>query len=313
MKARSIAALAVLLPLQGQILLNPPKEPSVITVDVDLVNILCTVRDKSGAYVKNLSKADFEVREDGKQQEITHFARDVDTPLSIALMIDVSGSVMRILDVEKDAAKHFFSDLLRPNDQAMLGGFAQLITIWQELTPSVETLQSALEEAGPANLAVDGRRAGPVRGGTLLYDAVKLVAAQKMRRVPGRKIILLITDGLDNGSIASPEEAAKAAQEADTVIYGIHYVDEIGSSRRDGAGALSSMSDPTGGRTFHVDQKMPLEKVFAAISEDMRNQYAIGYKPPSPARDGAYHKLQVKLHKSGLSIASRNGYYAIPR
>ncbi|MCU1234935.1 MAG: von Willebrand factor, type [Candidatus Solibacter sp.] len=294
--------------LSAQIELNPPKGAGVITVDVELVNVLCSVRDPHGAYVKDLNREDFEIREDGTRQEITHFAREVDTPMTVALLLDVSGSVSNIIGTEKTAGQRFFDEVLRPADRALLVGFADRIAVWQDLTGSKPLLQDALERAGPYALPTVNREVRS-RGGTLLYDAVKLVADQKLKRLPGRKAMILITDGEDNGSIATPGNAMKAAQEADTVVYGIHYVDDNRfSSQRDGRGALEKLSGPTGGRTFHVTDKLPLAGVFAAIVEEMRNQYGLGYRPPA-AKTGVSHRLEVKSTKSALKVQARTEYY----
>jgi Ca-activated chloride channel family protein len=309
MHAYQALAAALLLP---QIVLNPPKpnNPSVISVDVELVNVLCTVRDKQGGFVKGLSKQDFTLKEDGKRQEITHFAREVDSPLMVALLLDVSGSVMRVLGAEKAAGRRFLGEVIRRGDQAMLVGFAQLIAVWQDLTPSVPDLQASLENAGPFPIGPEQELEARPRGGTLLYDAIALVADKKLRRLPGRKVMVVITDGLDNGSIAHLDKALKAAQEADAVIYGIHYEEE-NTFANTGAGlsAMEHLAGPTGGQAFHVGPKMPLESVFNAITEEMRNQYALGYRPPDPNKDGRFHKLEVKA-KSGLKVQARIGYYA---
>jgi Ca-activated chloride channel family protein len=304
-----LAAL-VLLP---QIVLNPPKPAATIAVDVELVNLLCTVRDYRGAYVNDLAKSDFEVREDGKRQEITHFAREVNSPMTVALLLDVSGSVERVLDAEKAAAKRFFAEVIRPGDQALLAGFAQLIAVWQDLTPSSADLQTALEKAGPFHATAYQTLETRPRGGTLLYDAIALVAEQKLRKLPGRKTMVVITDGLDNGSIATVGKALKAAVEADAVVYAIHYEDEAAPAYGSGMITLQRLSEPTGGQAFHVSAKLPLEAVFKTITEEMRNQYALGYPPPNANKDGRYHSLEVKLSKSGLKVQARTGYFAVVR
>jgi len=309
-----ILLLSMLHPICAQILLNPPPNASVITVDVDLVNVLCSVRDKHGAYVKDLSKDDFEIKEDGRRQEIRHFAREVDSPLTVALLLDVSGSVSAIIGTEKAAASRFFSEVLRPGDKALLVGFAQLIAVWQDFTPSAARLAEALDRAGPF-VMTPGQTEYLPRGGTLLYDAVNLVARDRLTKQPGRKTMVLITDGEDNGSLVNLEIAAKAAQQSDAVVYGIHYEDEGRSSPRKVAGlaALEKLSAPTGGRTFHVSKKTPLEAIFETIQEEMRSQYGLGYKSTNPATDGGYRKLEVKSTKSGLKVQVRAGYYAAKR
>jgi VWFA-related protein len=305
-----IACLLLSLPAAAQIELNPAPDPSVIRMDVDLVNLLCTVRDKNGNYVKDLSKDDFTVLDDGRRQAITHFAREVDTPLTVALLLDVSGSVTNVLDQETAAANQFFSHVLRPGDRALLVGFAQYVVVWQDLTSSRENLARTLEErAGPMPLLPERP---PPRAGTLLRDAVNMVALQKLRRIPGRKVMVLITDGEDNGSRVTLDADIQAAQQSDAVIYGIHYED-AGASYGTGQHVLELLSGPTGGRTFHVSKKMTLENVFSTIEEEMRNQYAIGYPLPGKTDVPVFHKVDVKVLRPGLKVQTRNGYYSAPK
>lgn len=137
------------------------------------------------------------------------------------------------------------------------------------------------------------------------------MASQKLERLPGRKTIILITDGEDNGSIANIGKAVKAAHVADAVIYGIHYVDdEMGHSGRDGLSALEKLSEPTGGRAFHVSGVLPRSAVFTEIAEAMRNQYGLGFTPPAGPKDDQFHKLEVKCTKPGLKAQARTGYYS---
>jgi VWFA-related protein len=311
---RVILLLAMHNPICAQILLNPPPNASVITVDVDLVNVLCSVRDKHGAYIKDLSKDDFEIKEDGRRQEIRHFAREVDSPLTVALLLDVSGSVSAIIGTEKAAASRFFSEVLRPGDKALLVGFAQVIAVWQEFTPSAARLAEALDRAGPF-VMTPGQTEYLPRGGTLLYDAVNLVARDRLTKQPGRKTMVLITDGEDNGSLVNLETAAKAAQQSDAVVYGIHYVDDGRTSPRKAAGLsnLEKLAAPTGGRTFHVSRKTPLEAIFETIQEEMRSQYGLGYKSTNPLTDGGYRRLEVKSSRTCLKVQVRAGYYAAKR
>jgi VWFA-related protein len=165
---------------------------------------------------------------------VTHFARVVDSPLTVALLLDVSGSVRNVLDEERAAASAFFGNVLKPGDQGLLAGFAQYVEVWQNLTSLPKLLNDALDKAGPMAPLENGP---PAHGGTLLYDAVKLVAERKLNAIPGRKTMILITDGEDNGSRVSAEDATRAAQQADAVIYGIHYQDNY-ASRGTGQAAL---------------------------------------------------------------------------
>ncbi|MDR3701157.1 MAG: VWA domain-containing protein [Candidatus Sulfopaludibacter sp.] len=290
--------------------MNPPRDPNVITVDVEVVNILCTVRDRKGAFVNDLSRDDFHIREDGRPQEIRYFTREVDTPIVVALLLDVSGSVRRILDIEKNAASRFLAEVLRPADRALFVTFAQTVAVWQDLTSNLDRLNTALQAAHP----FDPTRMPEFRphGGTLLYEAVNLVADKKLARVPGRKAMVIITDGVDSGSIFAAGAAVKAAQNADSIIYGIHYADDGSTARNfstQGAEALRKLAEPTGGRMFHVSGGLPLETVFKTIREEMRNQYAIGYTSTNRARDGAYRRIEIKTARPGVRVQARQGYY----
>jgi Ca-activated chloride channel family protein len=296
---------ALLAPAGAQVVIGARKDPGVIRVDVDLVNVLCSVRDSKGTWAQGLTRDDFEVREDGRARPITHFAADTVSPLTVALMIDVSGSVATILDIETAAAKRFLDEVLRPGDQAMAGGFSSTIPTWQDLTGSRDRLHAALEHVNDRlDYVTEGVRP---RGGTLLYDAVDLVASRKLARLVGRKTLILITDGLDNGSQVDVEKAMQSAQQADAVVFAIHYVPES-SGGRDGQRPLERLAGPTGGRVFSVSQKMPLERVFAEIADEMRHQYSLGFTPES--HDGRFHKLEVRVKRPGMKPAFRNGYYA---
>ena len=282
---------------------TPAPPPGTIRVDVDLVNVLCSVRDRDGSWARDLRRDDFELREDGKVRPVTHFAAASDSPLTVALMVDVSGSVATILDIERAAARRFLDEMIRSGDQALVGGFSSTIPIWQDLTGSLENLREGVARIGP-EFGGEGVRA---RGGTLLYDAVDLISNRKLSKVAGRKTLVLITDGIDNGSAVKPAEAVQAAQRADVVIFAIHYVPE---SRDPGEGhhPLARLAEPTGGHVFEVSGKMPLESVFSEIAEEMRHQYSLGFT--SAARDGLFHKLEVRVKRPGMKPAARTGYYA---
>src|SRR5258708_2128313 len=180
-----------------------------IKVDVDVVNILCTVYDQRGALVTELKQEDFKVFENGKQQQIRYFARETNLPLTLALLLDVSGSVQRFVELEKNTAARFLETVLRPDDQALLMGFSSTIILWQDLTPSGPLLNAALQRL----------RAIPFKGlpgegqpmpSTLLYDAVQAAANEKLKNVAGRKAMVIVSDGLDNGSRIKQEAAIAA-------------------------------------------------------------------------------------------------------
>jgi len=298
---RTILSVAMVLASSG--LAQQPGETA-IQVDVEVVNVLCTVHYSHGALVKDLGKDDFEILERGRKQDIRYFARETDLPLTIALLVDVSGSVRKFIDEEKDAAGQFFDAVLRPADHALLLGFSSTMILWQDFTTSTARLRSALKDLHPVPFrglpGVD-----QVMPSTLLYDSVYQTANAKLKRVPGRKTMLIISDGLDNGSQKHIEDAVEAVQSTNTVVYGICY--ESGFS---GCAFLKNLAEPTGGRMFQAGKKQPLADIFKAIEEELRSQYALGYVPENRQHDGLFRKLDVKVHTKGLKVRARKGYYA---
>ena len=287
-----------------------------IRIDVDLVNVLFSVRDKKGALVGNLTKDDFKVYEDGKEQSIRTFVRESDLPLTIGLLVDVSGSQRNLIEVEKHAASQFFQQVLRPKDMAFLISFGSEAELLQDSTNSVALLNKGLQEL-KASGGIGGFGPGPVPTinstprGTILFDAVSLAATEKLRSEVGRKAIVLITDGVDQGSRYDVRQAIEAAHKADAIIYSIQYLDPtaygmFGASDSD----LKRMSEDTGGRMFRVDRKNNLKDIFDQIQQEMRSQYAISYTPTNTTRDGSFRKLEIKPISKDLKVQARKGYYA---
>ena len=299
------------------------QDKDTIRIDVNLVNVLASVRTKNGALVGNLEKDDFKIFEDGKEQTIKTFTRETDLPLTIGLLVDTSRSQERLIDIEQRAASQFLSKVLRPKDEAFLMQFGAEAELLQDSTNSVRLLQKGLQELRLSAPTV-GFHPGPVpqqnQAGTILYDAVYLAANEKLKPDVGRKVIVLITDGDDQGSKISLVKSIEAAQKADTVIYSIYYVDRgmynYGGGIMIGAGGgaegiLRRMSSETGGRVFQVDRGHSLDDIFREIQDEMRSQYSIVYQPPNPLRDGTYHKIEIKLANKDLRAQARKGYYAI--
>ena len=303
---------------------NAPAEdlPAPIKVDVDVVNILASVRDKRNGLVSNLEKDEFTVLEDGKQQTIKYFTRETDLPLTIGLLVDVSGSQRNLIDIERNAASQFFSKVLRKKDEAFLISFGEESELLQDYTSSPRLLEEGLRELRVSS-GVGGLHPGPVptQGqprGTVLYDAVYLAASEKLKGEVGRKVIVLITDGVDQGSRLTRSQAIEAAQKSDAVIYSIDYQDPtaygLGPFNIGGSGGeaeLRRMSDETGGRVYKVDRKHTLDDAFQELQDEMRSQYAIGYTPSNDVKDGGYRKLDIRLANKDLKAQARKGYYAI--
>lgn len=281
-----------------------PDESPPIRVDVDVVNVLCTVSDKHGGLVTDLGKEDFEIREDGRKQAIRYFTQETDLPLTVAMLVDVSGSVREVLAEEREAAGRFFDTVLRPSDHALLLGFSSTLVLWQDFTASSERLRKAL-----AQLHAIPFRGLPAIGqsmpGTLLYDAAYQTARGKLARVPGRKAMLIVSDGLDNGSQEHLDDAIEAVQATNTIVYGVCY-----DQKFSGCSFLKDLAEPTGGRMFEAGKKRTIEEIFQIIELELRSQYSIGFVPINAAHDGKFRKLQVKVVKPGMRVSVRRGYYA---
>lgn len=293
--------------------------PPPISVNVSLVNILASVHDKHGALIPNLAKDDFTVLEDGKQQTIKYFTRETDLPLTIGLLVDVSASQRNLLDIEKEAAHQFFSKVLRTKDEAFLISFGEDAELLQDYTNAPRLLKAGLSRL-QVNSGASGIGPGPVPTisqprGTVLYDAVYLAAHEKLRSEVGRKVLVLITDGIDQGSRLRIDEAIEAAQKADAVIYSINYADPSAYGGFFSIGgvsdsALQRMSGETGGRVFKVSRKHTLDEAFKELQDEMRSQYSIAYTSTNPDQDGTFRKLTVRVGDKNLKVQVRKGYYA---
>lgn len=292
-----------------------------IKVDVDVVNLYCAVRNKQNALISNLEKGDFNLTEDGTPQTIKYFTRETDLPLTIGLLVDVSGSQRNLIEIERRAASGFFSSVLKKKDVAFLISFGADSELLQDITGSPRVLQDGLDHL-KLNAGFAGINSGPVPTmshprGTVLYDAVFLAANDMLSKEVGRKAIVLITDGQDEGSTETEKAAIEAAQKADAIIYGILYVDReaygggltFGYS---GESVLKQMSEETGGRLFRVDRKNSLDNIFDQIQQEMRTQYAIGYTPTNGRKDGSFRKIDLRTANKDMKVQVRKGYYAIP-
>lgn len=282
----------------------------VIRVDVQLVNITFTARNKQGGLVGNLTKDDFTVFEDGKPQQINRFERDTDLPLTIGLLVDISGSMYNVIGTGKRAASEFFRKVLRPKDLAFLITFGSELELMQDLTSSQTALDRSLSQ-------VEGQRPtrvmtqGPVPTtprGTRLFDAVYLAAEEKLRHEAGRKVIVLLTDGADQGSFYKPADALKQAHLSDSVVYSFFYYEPMYGSDE---GALKRLSADTGGRVFDVTRRGGLDQAFQQLQEEMRSQYALSYSPTNDKRDGAFRRVEIKPRDNNLRVQARRGYYAM--
>jgi len=290
-----------------------------IKVDVDVVNVYCAVRNKQNNIITTLTKDDFDLTEDGAKQTVKYFTRETDMPLTLGLLVDVSGSQINLIEQERQAAGQFFASVLKKKDMAFLISFGAESELLQDLTGTARLLQDGLRRLRP-NSGVAGIHPGPVptmskQRGTVLYDAVYVASKDMLAHEVGRKALVIITDGEDFGSTESEKSAIEAAQKADAIIYGILYADRqmygsigLGFS---GAGVLRHMAEETGGHMFQVDRKNSLDSIFDQIQQEMRSQYLISYTPTNGKHDGTYRKIEVRPHDKDLKVQVRKGYYAV--
>jgi VWFA-related protein len=300
----------------GTLLLAQDQLPT-LKVDVDVVSVLASVRDKKGTLIPNLEKNDFTVLEDGKPQPIKYFTRESDLPLTIGLLVDVSRSQENLIDIERRAADQFFRQVLRKKDIAFLISFGEESELLQDYTGSPRLLLDGLNQLRVSGGA-GGLHPGPVptisqQRGTVMFDAIYLAANEKLKGEVGRKVIVVITDGVDQGSKLTRSQAIEAAQKSDAVIYSIDYEDPRyhGMFGPSGEGDLKKMSDETGGHVYRVDRKNTLDMVFKELQDEMRSQYMIGYTPTNEAKDGGYRHIDIHTSNKDLKVQARKGYYAV--
>ena len=299
-----------------------------LRVDVSAVNVTCEVTDANGVPVKNLAAADFELRDNGRPQIIDHLWQENDLPLTIGLIVDVSGSQSTFIATHRQTVAQFLAQVMRPQDRAFIATVGPEVKLLADLTSSVDELRRRIGEIDFMQNA--GVQFGescegtiPLRGcgGTALWNGVYAAAGQKMRWVHGRKALIILSDGLDTGSLHSLSDAIETVQESDTVVYAIKYVDadltpaQAGVSRRAPNRGLERLTDETGGWTF-PNPGGQLTDVFARIEQELRSQYVLGFTPPPEARDGRFHKLDVRVARPAartLTVRARIGYYAPAR
>jgi VWFA-related protein len=294
-----------------------------LKVQVNVVQLFFNVKDKKGGLIPNQTKDDFEIFEDGKPQTIKYFAAESDLPLTLGIMIDSSGSQTRVLDMEKEVGGAFLNEILREKDEAFVISFDVNVDLLQDFTNDVHRLKAALNKAkintGGGGGVLPGLGGGPVPQGnprgTLLYDAIYLASHDELSHEVGRKAMILLTDGEDQGSQEHIKDAIEAAQKADTICYVLLIADRgfYGFGGYSGDSEMKKLATETGGRVIEVGNKFDkLKDAFDQIAKELRSQYNVGYTPTNNKLDGSYRKVDVHS-KQGYKIQARSGYYAIGR
>ena len=280
-----------------------------------VVAISAVVKTHDGAAATGLSKTDFELKQDGKPEEIRYFGPGADLPLTLALLVDTSGSQRTFIGDEMLASDVFLQSMLqRSQDRATVVQFDSRVRMLGGLTSSAGALHMGLMNLG---------RDPSANGGTLLNDTVAVVADKLLAKETGRKAMILLTDGGDNGSRSTLEQAMEEAQKADVQVYSILYsmAREVGGRAGapagvpvadDGLRALQKLSDSTGGQVFEVTPGHSLRQIYAEISQDLRLQYQVGYVPPPDLKPGSYHRLELRPKDHRLTLEARKGFFAKP-
>jgi VWFA-related protein len=353
-------------------LLRAQQSPPTFSSDVKVVNVLATARDKKGQIVTDLKQEEFHLADDGQPQTIRYFAREIDLPLTLGLLVDTSMSQRRVLGQERTASYRFLDQVLRENkDLAFVIHFDHEAELLQDLTSSRKQLEDALAQlelpqqdqpqlnrrgSGGGNPGGGGGYPGGGGGypggggggggypgggggrggrgsrgpGTVLYDSVLLASDELMRKQHGRKALILLTDGVDNGSKVTLDRGIEAAQRADTLVYSILFADEEGSGfsqglggmgrrggmgrgggydRPDGKKVLERLARETGGGFFQVSKKRPIDDIYKQIQEELRSQYNLGYTPEPASANAYFHKIALTTTRKEVVLQAREGYY----
>ncbi len=270
---------------------------------VDEVNVIFTVTDKHGRYVKDLHKNDFAVKDDNQPaQSVLSFRSETDLPLRVGLMIDASNSVRDRFRFEQEAAIEFLNQIVRPrSDRAFVIGFDTTPEVTQDFTDNTEKLSKGVRMLRPG-------------GGTALYDAVYFACRDKLMKADQergsvRRAIILLSDGEDNQSRVTREEAIEMAQRAEVIVYTIST--NVSGMKLRGDKVLERIADATGGRAFFPFKIQDVANAFSEIQDELRSQYALGYKPANLRPDGRYHSIDIEaVNNKHLRVRARRGYYA---
>src|SRR6187402_1480088 len=296
----------------------PPPDDSQLSsagtlkVRVNLVNTYFSVRDKQG-FLTGLHKEDCSIEENKVPQKIKNFTQEKTLPLTIGILLDTSGSQMNVLPLEKEAGAQFLKDVLQPKDEAFLIKFDINVDMLADYTNSPRELKRALDKAEINTGAGTGSATGNgAPRGTLLYDAVYLGAHDKLRQEAGRKVLIVLTDGGDQGSQLKLQDAIEAAQKSNAIVYVILIADRgFGNFGFSGAGDMDRLSRETGGRMINVGNNgKKLEDAFSQISDELRTQYLVSYTPQNPELDGTFRNIKITCGKDA-KVQARKGYYAV--
>jgi VWFA-related protein len=305
----AVLAVAMAVPALPQ---DPQSQGPVIRSQVSLVNLFVTVRDKNKRIVTDLKKEDFKLQEDGQDQQVAFFSKEVTMPITLAMLLDTSGSEQFMLGAIQDMGGRFLDRVLKKGDEALVMSFDTDVDLLSDFTDDRGQLDRAIRKTR-INAPTSGGmiNPGPVPTshvtGTAFYDAVYLACNEKLNTEAGRKAIVVVTDAQDEGSKVRIEEAVEAAQRTDTVIHILLVADPRYGAN---SGAAKKMTEETGGRMIVANNEKHLSEAFDQISEELRSQYTLGYYPTNAARDGKFRKIKLEMGNHDYRVLARKGYYA---
>jgi VWFA-related protein len=307
---------------------QPPEEMPVATIkmNVNLVDVVFNVKDKAGNLVPHLTKDECTISEDKQPQTLKNFAAESHLPLTLGILLDTSGSQQRVLPLEQDVGSQFLERVIKSKDEAFLVSFDVDVDLLQDYTNNPRLLARAMGKAeindaggnGAAGIPGAGGGTIPTIGdpkGTLLFDAVVLAAHQKMSQETGRKAMILLTDGGDQGSRNKITDAIASAEKSNVIVYVILIADREYTTGfgYHGYSDMKRLTEETGGRLIDVGNNgKKLEAAFQQIEDELRTQYVASYTPSNDKLDGGFRKLSVECRGDGLKVQVRKGYYAIP-
>ena len=272
-----------------------------LSVSVDRVNVVFAVLNRKGKLIRNLGRNDFTVFEDDQIQTISNFSSETNLRLSLAFLIDSSGSIRDKFRFERQAAIDFFYSTLRsPGDKALLMSFDSSLALLADYTGNPGVLSDAMKKVIPG-------------GSTSLYDAVLDAAADRLADQPGRRVIVVLSDGMDNSSHVSLSRVLDAAQRTDVVIYTVstNAIDGVDAEdQRGGDAVLARLAEETGGSALFPNGTRDLARAFSRINEELRSQYSLAYRPTNARRDGTYRAIRIVPVHKGYTVRCRSGYYA---
>ena len=298
-----LCALVVAVEAQNQKVTPPAtaaQTETSITLDVNRVNMLFTVSDKKGRFVTDLNKEDFLITEEKKPQQITEFVAETDLPLRLAVLIDTSNSIRDRFRFQQEAAVEFVNSVMRPQDRAVVVSFDSGPELVSDLTGDVTKLTQAIRSLRPG-------------GGTSFYDAIYMACHEKLQqdqpRHKFRRALIVLSDGDDNNSRYSRDQALEMAQKADVVVYAISTNNS--GAEKDGDKVLKYFTRETGGLVFFPFKVQDLAQSFENIANELRHQYNVLYRPEPAKTDGLFHEVDIKVkNRKDLIVRARKGYYA---